>query len=140
MKNWVFLLYRLLAENKQRSNFFFKFMLRYLSKWYLIRWWSSHWRCSVKKGVLRTFVKFTGKHLCQSLFFNKVAGLRPCLRKRLLKTAQKIPPTFHITDRNHKECNKKIKMSWQKIDLYLQKIVCHLFKPTEHLAKLYCCI
>ena len=28
------------------------------------------------KGVLRNFTKFTGKHLCQSLFFNKVAGLR----------------------------------------------------------------
>ena len=28
-----------------------------------------------KKGVLRNFVKLTGKHLCQSLFFNKVAGL-----------------------------------------------------------------
>ena len=25
-----------------------------------------------KKGVLRKFTKFTGKHLCQSLFFNKV--------------------------------------------------------------------
>ena len=25
-----------------------------------------------KKGVLRNFTKFTGKHLCQSLFFNKV--------------------------------------------------------------------
>ena len=33
--------------------------------------------CSIKKGVLRNFPKFTGKHLCQSLFFNKVAGLRP---------------------------------------------------------------
>ena len=29
------------------------------------------------RGVLRNFVKFTGKHLCQSLFSNKVAGLRP---------------------------------------------------------------
>ena len=29
-----------------------------------------------KKGVLRNFTKFTGKHLCQSLLFNKVAGLR----------------------------------------------------------------
>ena len=35
---------------------------------------SSHQRCSVRKGVLRNFTKFTGKHLCQSLFFNKVAG------------------------------------------------------------------
>ena len=32
-------------------------------------------RCSVKKGVLKNFAKITGKHLCQSLFYNKVAGL-----------------------------------------------------------------
>ena len=39
-----------------------------------------------KKGVLRNFSKFTGKHLCRSLFFNKVAGLRPAtlLKKKLL--------------------------------------------------------
>ena len=27
-----------------------------------------------KKGVLRNFAEFTEKHLCQSFFFNKVAG------------------------------------------------------------------
>ena len=37
---------------------------------------SSHQRCSIKKGVLKSFLKFTEKHLWQSLFFNKVAGLR----------------------------------------------------------------
>ena len=36
---------------------------------------STHPRCSVRQGVLRNFAKFTGKHLCQSLFFDKVAGL-----------------------------------------------------------------
>ena len=38
-----------------------------------------------QKSILRNFVKFTGKHLCQSLFFNKVAALRPAtlLKKRL---------------------------------------------------------
>ena len=41
----------------------------------LVRFRSSHRRCSVRKGVFRNFAKFTGKHLCQSLFFNKVAGL-----------------------------------------------------------------
>ena len=42
-------------------------------------------RCSVKKGVLRNFTKFTGKQLCQSLFFCKVVGLWPgtLLKKRL---------------------------------------------------------
>ena len=38
---------------------------------------SSHQRCSVIKGVVRNFAKFIGKHQCRSLFFNKVAGLRP---------------------------------------------------------------
>ena len=38
---------------------------------------SSHQRCSIRIGDLRNFAKFTGKHLCQSLFFNKVADLRP---------------------------------------------------------------
>ena len=42
---------------------------------YLFR--SSYRRCSVRIRVLRNFGKFTGKHLCQSLFFNKVADIRP---------------------------------------------------------------
>ena len=45
---------------------------------------NSHQRCSVKEGVLRNFTKLTGKRLFQSLFFNKVPGLRPAtlLKKR----------------------------------------------------------
>ena len=34
-------------------------------------------RCFVKKVFLKDLTKFTGKHLCWSLLFNKVAGLRP---------------------------------------------------------------
>ena len=39
----------------------------------------------MEKLVLKNFTKFTGKHLCQSLFFNKVAVLKPAtlLKKRL---------------------------------------------------------
>ena len=37
---------------------------------------SSHLRCSVRKGVVRNFAKFTGKHLCQSLFFNKISFIK----------------------------------------------------------------
>ena len=38
-----------------------------------------------EKGVLGSSAKFTGKHLCKSLSFNKVAGLRPAtlLKRRL---------------------------------------------------------
>ena len=38
-----------------------------------------------KKGVLTNFAKFTGKHLCHSFFFHKVANLRPAtlLKMRL---------------------------------------------------------
>ena len=37
---------------------------------------SSDQSCSTKKGVLKNFAKFAGKQLCQSVLFNKVAGLR----------------------------------------------------------------
>ena len=39
-----------------------------------------------KKGVLRNFAKFTGKHLCQNLFFNKVACLSCEFCEIFLKT------------------------------------------------------
>ena len=38
---------------------------------------STHQGYFLKKGVLGNFKKFTGKYMCQSLFFNKVGGLRP---------------------------------------------------------------
>ena len=58
---------------------------------------SSHQRCSI--GVLKNFTKFTGKLLCQSLFFNKVAGLRPAtlLKKRLCQKC--FPANFVIFSR-----------------------------------------
>ena len=40
-------------------------------------WRSSRPEVFCKKGGLGNFTKFTGKHLYQSLFFNKVSGLRP---------------------------------------------------------------
>ena len=35
---------------------------------------SNHLRWSIGKGILKKFAKCTEKHLCQSLFFNIVAG------------------------------------------------------------------
>ena len=35
-----------------------------------------------KNGVPRNFTEFTGKHLCQNLFFNKVAGSSQQLIKK----------------------------------------------------------
>ena len=37
---------------------------------------SSRLEVFCRKDVLRNFEKFTGKHLCQCLLFNKVAGLK----------------------------------------------------------------
>ena len=67
---------------------FYEFILRPVKQYFYIRTYivppdfilrSSHLRCSVRKGVLRNFAKFTGKHLCESLFFNKISGLRPAI-------------------------------------------------------------
>ena len=38
---------------------------------------NSHPEAFCLKGVLRNLTKFTGKHQCLSIFFNKVAGLWP---------------------------------------------------------------
>ena len=37
---------------------------------------NSHWKCSVKVGVLRGFTGFVGELLCRGLFFNKITGVR----------------------------------------------------------------
>ena len=37
-----------------------------------------------KKGVVRNLAKFTGKHLCKNLFFNKVADLRLNIKREAL--------------------------------------------------------
>ena len=55
-----------------------------------------------EKSVLRNLSKFTTKHLCQSLFFNQVAGLRPqaCnfIKKETL--AQKFSREFYEISKN----------------------------------------
>ena len=57
------------------------FCCKYISGIYLnmlgSQWQKQPPEVFCKKSVLRNFVKFTEKQLCQSLFFNKVAGLRP---------------------------------------------------------------
>ena len=72
----------LVSESKQIS------MLQLISSFnevnfFLIEFRSSRPEMFCRKGVLKNFAKFTGNHLCQSLFFNK--DLRPAtlLKKRL---------------------------------------------------------
>ena len=43
---------------------------------FLVNFRSSRPEVFSKKRVHKNFAKFTGKHLCQGLFFNKAAGLR----------------------------------------------------------------
>ena len=79
---------------------FFTEHLRWLLLSSLLKWWknsqeilslsfflyrSSCPKVFYKKGFLKHFSRFKGKPLCQSLYFNKVAGLRreTLLKKRL---------------------------------------------------------
>ena len=65
-----FMFYKLFNANSTVFLFFFR---------------SSRPEVFCKKGVLRNFAKFIVKHLCHSLFFDKVAGRRPATlwKKRL---------------------------------------------------------
>ena len=80
----------------------FRFLLlrsNLLSQWLLLRWLlfrhrSSHKGSSMKKGVVRNFTKFAGKHLWQSLFYNKVAGPRQLYEKIDSSTGIYFPVNF----------------------------------------------
>ena len=85
---------KILSLMESKFNLFFEFFLRkYTFPWYLDKLIFLTFsfkslieavsrRCYVKKRVLTNFEKFSGKHLCQSLFFNKVAG-SACGKKSL---------------------------------------------------------
>ena len=47
----------------------------------------SHQKCSMKKGVLKNLTKFTGKHLCQGILFNK-KYFKKIIRKETLAVFQ----------------------------------------------------
>ena len=81
-----FLSYSNKRKTSRNKHWFSLFVTRYHSLyhslWFVVTRWhslslamllvkSSLRRCSGKKDVLRNFAKFTGKHLCQSLFLCK---------------------------------------------------------------------
>ena len=53
----------------------YKIFCKYSSKTERIRTEAATRGMSSKKGVLENFVKFTGKHMRLSLFFNKAQGI-----------------------------------------------------------------
>ena len=56
--------------------------------WAGFLFWSSRQEMFWRKGVLRYFTKFTRKHQCQSLFFNKKSTSGWLLIKRIKKKVQ----------------------------------------------------
>ena len=68
---------------------------------------SSHLRCSLRKDVLRNFAKFTRKHLCQSLFFNKL----PNILKRHVWNCKKSNWKIYYIATSH------AKVDWRLIDV-----------------------
>ena len=69
-------------------------------RYYLIPSRSSQQKCSMKKCVLRNFTKFTGKHFYKSLFFNKVAGLRPATLFKKKTLRRRFPVKFVKISKN----------------------------------------
>ena len=53
-----------------------------------------------KIGVLKNFTKISGKRLCQSLFFDKVAGLRLDLNTFFYGTPPVAASVYSLTVRN----------------------------------------
>ena len=101
---------------------------------------SSHWRCFVKKGVLKNFTKLTAKYLCWSLFFNKVAKLRPAtLLKRDSNTVIFLWILAKFLTINVTRMSEVFSHSQKTLVLHIQGIyLFYRFKNyTQHLTSFY---
>ena len=79
---------------------------------------SSHQRHSVNKVVLKNFARFTGKHLCWSFLFNKVAGLQTCnvfKRQTLAQFSCEFYETFMLTFLHNTFRRLLLKRIWQEM-------------------------
>ena len=84
-----------------------------------------------KKGVLWNFRKFIEKHLCQSLFFDKIAGLSPAtlLKRRLWHSC--FPVNFVKFLRTHFFTEHL----WSRLIVY-NVVYNHVFYNINHYTKL----
>ena len=81
-------------------------------------------RCFVKKGVFKTFVKFKGKHLCQSIFFTKLQAFfyrTPPVTASVKKKKKKKIAALKLKAKSIR-CyshvfNKKARKSWMYVGL-----------------------
>ena len=81
-----------------------------------------------KKGVLKSFSKFTGKLLCQSLVSNKVAGLRPATLLKKRPWYRCFPVNFEKFKNIYFEEHQRTALS-ELILNYLQIFELHTFSP-----------
>ena len=85
-----------------------------------------------KKGVLRNFAKFTGKHLCQSLFFNKVAGLGSEYHGIIKKFPYPVHVweyscVFYVTNNTVLSNETRSRASFTFVELFVTTILSKLF-------------
>ena len=92
----------------------FFFLQKYQWFYPLILERSSHWRCSIKKVVLE-ILQIRRSHLCQSLFFNKVA----CNLIRIETLVQALSCEFCEISQN-KFFTKHVRMTAS----LLKKVIC----------------
>ena len=71
-----------------------------------------------KKDVFKNFAKFTCKHLCQSIFLNKVKGLRPATLLKKFCEFSKIFKNTYFTE-HRRETNFAYSMVYL-LNMYLR--------------------
>ena len=104
---------------------------------------SSHQRCSMQKDVLRNFIKFTRKHQCQSLFFNKVHDTN-IIHVVKFKTTTRVFTTWNcdiqaICRGSHQRCSEKKKGVLRNFIKFTGKHLCQslFLNKKDTLAQLF---
>ena len=81
----------------------------------------SHWRCYVRKDALINFAKSTEKHL--SLFFDKVAGLRPVYYYLPMLISKTVFPSLMLI--------KTFSNLLKNVNFVIEKSISHLTTETK---------
>ena len=79
-------------------------------------------------SVLKNFAKFTGKHKCRSVFFNKVAGLVSCEFFQILRTSLQNTCGGFLTE----QCPFHVLLNWIFVFDILTYFIFRLFAEREH--------
>ena len=107
-------------------------VVRYKISLQTCRCWKQPLAMFYKVGILKIFTKFTGKHLCRSIFLNKVSDWRPATYKKRHRHRSFLANLccFFFYRKTRRLFLKCVMSKWELETLHLDNAYSILYKTT----------